>query len=75
MPASRKDDKGRIGRGRFNRDLTYPKEGDKAKKPAGPVKKDNKKDSSRTANGFKPKAKKPQVQNRPKARAGKNRRR
>jgi len=61
MPAAKKDDKGRIGKGRFNRDLTYPKEGDKAKKPTVDKKKDNKKDASRTANGFKPKAKKPQV--------------
>jgi hypothetical protein len=59
MPQQKKDDKGRIGKGRFNRDLTYPKDGDKKK---GPEKRssDNrkdKKDASRTANGFKPKAK------------------
>ena len=61
MPAAKKDDKGRIGRGRFNRDLTYPKDGDKKSK--GPEKrindnkkgKDNKKDASKQ--GFKPKAK------------------
>lgn len=46
MPAAKKDDKGRIGKGRFNRDLTYPKEGDKAKKPTVDKKKDNKKDAS-----------------------------
>ena len=59
MPTGKKDDKGRVGKGRFNRDLTYPKEGEKKK---GPEKRSNdnrdkKKDASRTANGFKPKPK------------------
>ena len=60
MPAAKKDDKGRIGRGRFNRDLTYPKDGDKKKGPEKRINdnkkgKDNKKDASKQ--GFKPKAK------------------
>jgi len=67
MPTGKKDDKGRVGKGRFNRDLTYPKEGEKKKGPekrsSDNRKKDGKtgaggkKDASRTANGFKPKAK------------------
>lgn len=64
MPANKKNEKGRIGKGRFNRDLTYD---EKAKKGAtgAPAKNNNdkdkkgdgKKDASRTANGFKPKVK------------------
>lgn len=75
MPKSKKNDEGRIGRGRFNRDLTYSADGAKGKKPEVKKPVNNKKDASRSANGFKPKDKKPQKQNRPKNRAGKNRRR
>jgi len=64
MPAGKKDDKGRIGRGRFNRDLTYPKDGDKKKGPEKRINdnkkgKDNKNSGKKDASkqGFKPKAK------------------
>jgi len=70
MPANKKNDKGRIGKGRFNRDLTYDEKAKKgatgapgANRTGAPAKNNNdnkgdgKKDASRTANGFKPKVK------------------